>query len=90
MKLSSSSLLTRAGLLEVWWRFSNMKEESEAGSSSSGREDWDLGILGGRTEYLLNTDLVLHTSNTFFCSKSLTNIISLWNFFIHFIHFHFL
>ena len=57
-----------------------MKEESEAGSSSSGREDWDLGILGGRAEYLLNTDLVLHTSNTFFCSKSLTNIISLWNF----------
>ena len=53
-----------------------MKEDREGWSSSSCIEDWDLGILGGRTvEYLLHTDLVLHTINIFLCSNSLTNII---------------
>ena len=76
MKLSSSSLLTRAGRLELLWRFSNMKEDREDVSSSSCIEDWDLGILGGTEEYL-NTDLVLHTLNRFLCSNSLTK--NIWN-----------
>ena len=75
MKLSSSSLLTRAGRLGFLWRFSNMKEEREGGLSKSCIEDWDLGILGGRTEYLLHTDLVLHTLNVFLCRNSFMRII---------------
>ena len=51
MYVNCSSLLTRAGRLEVLWRFSNMKEESEGGSSS-GIED--TGLLGaGLEQYLL-------------------------------------
>ena len=49
-----------------------MKEVREGGASSC-IEDWD---LGGRAEYLLSTDLVLHTLTMFLCSSnSLTKII---------------
>ena len=68
-----------------------MKEVREGGASSC-IEDWD---LGGRAEYLLSTDLVLHILTTFLCSSnSLTKIIfhfflSALEFFIYYISFPF-